>query len=148
MWLVIWSALKAVPWRRIAPYIVVGVIIASILARYYYLTVNLDAAELKIEALRARNEVYAVELTSAVVTIRKLDTAIQNQNSKIITLKESGDRMDELQARADMLAVEVAMAEFGLAVASNTIAEFTEQAQLLPVCDVYEGALIAIGGVE
>ena len=145
MWLVIISALKAVPWRQIAPYIMAGIVIASILARYYYLTVNLDAAQLKIEALQSRNEVYAVELSSAVVTIRKLDAAIQNQNARIITLKEAGDRMDDLQARADRLAAEVVTARSSLIIADSVIEDLSKRAEFLPVCDVYQGALMAIG---
>jgi len=146
MWLVIVSALKSVKWGKVAPYIIVGILVAGCVARYYYLTVNLNAASMKIDALQSRNEVYAMELTTAMVTVRKLDAAIQNQNSRIIILKESGERMDKMQRHADRLALEVIEARSNLAVANDRVEGLKQQAAALPVCGVYEEALIVIGG--
>ena len=146
MWLVIVSALKSVKWGKVAPYIIVGILVAGCVARYYYLTVNLNAASMKIDALQSRNEVYAMELTTAMVTVRKLDAAIQNQNSRIIILKESGERMDKMQRHADRLALEVIEARSNLAVANDRVEGLKQQAAALPVCGVYEEVLIVIGG--
>ena len=141
MWLAILSVLRALPWRKLVPYIIGAVAVLVVVIKMQVLTSSLEKA-------KAREISYVSQIATAKESIQKLGASITEQNKAVEKIKIESDRADAARKLADDLAVEVDRGKSRIVAANRRIKLLECKVANLPACETYEAALEVISGVS